>query len=236
MPPYAQFLVDFDRKHSAVVHRNSAGNTRAAVIIETRPQFLLPRVIRNVMCFLGPSWNLHLLCGPYAYGYLRDRLAGWQVGATRLSGDTSRFSIRDYNAILLSPEFWNRLREDKILIFQHDSLLADRTVEDFIDYDYVGAPCGRLDEQYIANGGLSLRTRQVMLACLARFDPEPDEPEDVYFTRAVRRLGASMPDFATACRFCVESVYLGHPFGVHATNRNFHSVEVARRIVDAIRY
>lgn len=64
MFPYADFLLDFERKHGDLTHQNSSENTRAAVIVETRPGFFLPRVIRNVMYFLGPG-------GTYTYSAAR---------------------------------------------------------------------------------------------------------------------------------------------------------------------
>jgi hypothetical protein len=234
--PYAEFLIDFDRKHAAMAHQNCPENTRAAVLVETRPDFFLPKVIRNVMYFLGPRWNLHIICSEYCCGYLQKALPGWNVGITTIPTMGMRLLRSDYRAIKLSPNFWARFREEKVLVFEVDSLFSGPNVEEFISYDFVGAPCGRFDEHYVANGGLSLRTRQVMLDCLSRFSPEPGMPEDVFFTNAVRGLGGAMPDFETATRFSVESFYTAHPVGVHGTDKYYHSVEVAETITRAISY
>jgi hypothetical protein len=235
MYPYAEFLLDFDRKHGSFTHHNSPENTRAAVIVETRPQFFLPKVIRNTMFFLGPRWNLHVFCGELSHDYIQDFLKGWSVRVTKFPG-LFHLSVTHYSGIVTSPSFWSGFAEDKLLIFQSDSILCGPNIEDFIAYDYVGAPCGRFDEQYIANGGLSLRTRRVMLDCVERFRPGDGVPEDVFFTSAVRQMGAAMPDMATACRFAVESLYSEHPVGVHGTDKCFHSTEIAEKITRAIRY
>ncbi len=234
--PYAEFLIDFERKHAELVHQNCPENTRAAVLLETRPNFFLPKVIRNVMYFLGPRWNLHILCGEDSHGYLQEALRGWDVGITKIPGVGIFLSREDQRAIKMSPEFWMRFRESRLLIFETDSLLSGHNVEDFADFDFVGAPCGQPDEEYVANGGLSLRTRQVMLDCLAHFAPEPGIREDIFFTNAVRDLGAAMPDFETATRFSVESWYTAHPVGVHGTDKYYHSAEVAEKITRAIPY
>ena len=76
MFPYANFLLDFERKHGGQTHRNSPENTRAAVIVETRPDFWLPRVIRNVMYFLGPRWNLYVFCREESGAYAQASLPG----------------------------------------------------------------------------------------------------------------------------------------------------------------
>jgi hypothetical protein len=234
--PYAEFLLDFDRKYGDMAHQNCPENTRAAVMVETRPNFFVPKVIRNVMHFLGPRWNLHVVCSEPSYLFLREALAGWEVGLIKRSGLPVKLPRRDYRAMKISTGFWKTFREDKILVFEVDSLLSGSNVEDFIDYDYVGAPCARFDDGYIANGGLSLRTREVMIDCLERFTPGPNVPEDVFFTESARALGAAMPDFETATHFSVESIYTSHPVGVHGTDKYYHGVDVAEKITAAISY
>lgn len=236
MYPYAEFLIDFERRHGDLVHENRPENTCAAVIVETRPLFFLPKVIRNVMYFLGPGWNLYVWCGPLNRDFLHESLPGWGMGLRTVPAQPWRISVNAYNGLLMSPVFWRDFTEEKVLVFQADSLLADGGIERFLGYDLVGAPCRSLDEQYIANGGLSLRSRELMVACTTRFRPAPAEPEDMFFTRRARRLGAALPDFTTACRFSVESHYVGHPVGVHGTDKFFHGVDVAKKITAAIKY
>ena len=235
MYPYGNFLIDFDREHSTLRHQNRAGNKRCAIIVETRPTFFLPKVVRNVMYFLGQGWNLHVLGSRPCLRYVMESLPGWHLSLVEVTKH-SRFTIDEYNKILLSPQLWSTIPEEKVLVFQTDSLLTGPNIEDFAQYDYIGAPCGSFDEQYIANGGLSLRTRQTMLDCVLRHKPEPGEPEDIFFTRAVRLEGGAMPDVKTATRFSVESIYTEHPVGVHGTDKFFHSVDVAERITQAVRY
>jgi Protein of unknown function (DUF5672) len=235
MFPYAEFLIDFDRKHGGMIHCNSPENTRAAVIVETRPLFFLPKVIRNTLFFLGPSWNLHVFCGELSHDYVCESLEGWQVNIVKLPG-IYRLAISDYNTLLTGRPFWDSFREDRLLLFQTDSLLTSPAVEDFRSFDYVGAPCGRFDDQYVANGGLSLRSRRVMQECVSKFRPRGGVAEDIFFTEAVRGIGAVMPDLATATRFAVESLYTAHPFGVHGTDKCFHSIEIAQRITRATQY
>jgi Protein of unknown function (DUF5672) len=234
MYPYAEFLIDFDRKHGAFTHQNTPENARAAVIVEARPFFFLPKVIRNAMFFLGPTWNLHVFCGELSHDFLQTSLRGWNVNVTKFPR-VAHLSVNDYNGILLSPRFWTSFREERILVFQSDSILAGTNVEEFANFDFVGAPCGRFDEEYVANGGLSLRSRRLMLDCL-RLSSKPGVPEDVFFTGAARKLGAKMPDMRTATRFSVESLYTEHPFGVHGTDKCYHPVDVAEKITRAIRY
>jgi hypothetical protein len=236
MFPYANFLLDFERKHAGLTHQNSPKNTRAAVIVETRPSFFLPRVIRNVMYFLGPRWNLYVFSREEAAAYVHGSLPGWEVWYRRVPGSGSRLAIEQYNQLMTFPGFWTSFPESKLLVFQADALLSSPNIDEFIDYDYVGAPFGAFNESYGANGGLSLRTRDVMLECLDRIPYPPGEAEDWYFTEAVRKIGGAIPDFETATRFSVESVYTAHPVGVHGTYQCWHSIEIAHKITQAIPY
>lgn len=77
---------------------------------------------------------------------------------------------------------------EHILIFQSDSMLcanAARSVDDYLEYDFVGAPiASHLGKGY--NGGLSLRKRSSILRVLEEFNweetkKEGDRFEDQWF-------------------------------------------------------
>ena len=235
MEPYAQFLLDFSARHPDTVHLNAPENRKAAVIVETRPHFFLPKVIRNVMFYLGPSWNLYVLTGAPAISYLRDALPDWYFPIDAITPGIS-LPRWHYNALMMTKDFWEFFDEEKVLVFQTDSLLCGDNINDFLDYDLIGAPCGTFDENYYANGGLSLRNRDLMIECIARATPGQYEAEDVFFSNGVRALGGKMADVHTASRFSLESTYTAHPVGVHATDKFMHSDDVARTVVAGTRY
>jgi hypothetical protein len=186
------------------------------------------------MFFLGPSWNLYVFCSEISHDYAQSFLQGWSVRVTKLR--TARLSIEDYSGILTSPTFWQGFTEEKVLVFQTDSILTGSNIDDFMEYDFIGAPCGQFDEQFVVNGGLSLRSRSAMLDVVSRFRLPDGMPEDIFFTGILREIGARMPNLATATRFAVESLYSEHPVGVHGTDKCYHSVEVAEKITRATRY
>lgn len=234
MYPYGEFLLDFDKKHGGLTHSNSAANTRAAILIESRPTYFLPMVLRNTMFFLGPSWNLHIVCGELSEQFIRRTTEAWSISIIKVN-NLYRLTSSQYSALLTARQFWERFTEEKLLIFQCDCILAGSNIDEFIQYDFIGAPAGRFDDQFIINGGLSLRTRSKMIECATRA-AFGGQPEDVFFTQAVRQIGGVLPDFDTACRFSVESIYKDHPVGVHGTDKCYHSVEVAEKIIRAVRY
>jgi len=76
--------------------------------------------------------------------------------------------------------FWEDLDPvEHVLIFQSDSMLcanAARSVDDFFEYDLVGAPIAKdLGTGY--NGGLSLRKRSTILRVLENYDWEATQKE-----------------------------------------------------------
>jgi hypothetical protein len=231
--PYAEALLEFERRHGARVHANRPENLQAAVIVETRPLFFLPHVIKSTMFALGEGWNLHVLCGLHSFEFVRRALAGWTVAIVNMGFEA--LSTAHYSVLLKALPFWQQLRESKILIFQSDTLVCSRNIDEFKEYDYIGAPCGTDGADFVINGGLSLRTRDKMTECI-RSQPPDETAEDIFFSRGLRRLGAKLPSFDTACRFAVESVYIAHPFGVHGTDKTYQSVELAERIARGIRW
>jgi hypothetical protein len=237
MNPYGEALLRFTREHPDFVHDSDGDGKHLALIVETRPSFWLPLVLRNVMYFLGPRWRLCVVCSLQAEFFLRSHTRDWkmQIINTLPNGLLKRPL---YNQLILNGGFWMQFREEKVLMFQTDSLLCRDGVEDYLHYDFIGAPCGDLDGDFVYNGGLSIRNRQMMMDILAEHGEVQgtDIAEDVFFTEQFRKRGARLPDLLTASEFSVESVYRRHPFAVHGTDKYYHNLDTAMRIAAGIRY
>ena len=71
-----------------------------------------------------------------------------------------------YSVLLASTDFWNKLTGDKILLYQEDTCIFKSNIEDFLDYDYVGAPWPKEQNDnslLVGNGGFSLRSKKAMI-------------------------------------------------------------------------
>ncbi|HEX3771249.1 MAG TPA: DUF5672 family protein [Polyangiaceae bacterium] len=231
--PYAQFLIDFDRKHPGFAHQNSPANTKAAVIVENRALFFLPMVVKNVMFFLGAGWNLHVVYGEHSQRYLEEALADADVNGIKLEGLTC-FTRAQRDDLMKSTEFWKLFGEDKVLLFESNSIMCGSHVDEFLLYDFIGAPAGT-PESFGLLGGFSLRARRKLIECIVK-GKDNGEPEAEFFTRMMRQIGAVNPDFRAASRFAVASTYEGHPVGVPYADDCLHGVDVAKAIVANIRY
>ena len=106
-----------------------------------------------------------------------------------------------------------------MLIFQTDTILRKDTVDDFLQYDYVGAPWAQPDLRWfgcleVGNGGLSLRRVDAMLEIVTRF-PSRGGNEDGYFSLMCLKHGYKVPSISEAQKFAVETIFYEDPCGLH---------------------
>ncbi len=128
----------------------------------------------------------------------------------------------DYNRLLTSADFWRAIPFDKILVFQHDSQLLRKGIEDFYEYDFIGAPLYHIPMPAM-NGGLSLRSKDKMIEICEKFPWGPEMGnEDIYFCNHMERVGGRLPDKETAALFSVETIIGFGSLGVHAIDK-WHS-------------
>jgi len=141
-----------------------------------------------------------------------------------------------YSTFLASADFWNKLQGDKILIYQEDSIIFKNNINDFLHWDYIGAPWPRHQTDTpngVGNGGFSLRTRKVMLDVITRktiLDTLPNKstveymtntnsnilPEDVYFSKNIQELGlGKVAPWHVALDFSTETQYNPNSLGGH---------------------
>ena len=227
MYPYGEYLVrNWTKPCPALTFERN--RTKAAAIIEARPDYFLKPVIRNVMAGLGDDWNLHVFCTHPVHAHLSEE---WpEVRYHLFPPEVQRWNGELTNELCSAAYFWMQFHEDQIFYFQLDSLIVGDNLKDFDGYDYIGAPCGTLDANFMINGGSSIRNRDVMMSIAKRYTRRQREPEDNFYTRCCRNIGAKLPDFDTACAFSLESIYKVHPFAVHGTDKGFHDIETAKRV------
>jgi len=165
------------------------------------------------------------------------------------------FHIEMYNGVMKDAEFWRSIgsENDTCLIVQDDGFLMNGAdFERFLEYDYIGAPWvdakdnvylkKYVNPELVGNGGFSLRKVNKMTEICERFDKEKHElfyynineiPEDVYFVKHLKVIGANVAPFEVARKFSVEQVMTVDPVGFHkfwlynapaATERLFKSM------------
>ena len=165
---------------------STTNSSKAAVIIETRFRTNLVPLILHFSTVLGPSWPIKIYTSAESVGLFSSSAALSRylhsgVIQIRILPQTVLFTNSDsVNSFMTKPWLWESLAPaEHILIFQSDSMLcanAARSVEDFFEYDFVGAPIApQIGSGY--NGGLSLRKRSSIMRILENWNWEETQTE-----------------------------------------------------------
>lgn len=133
-------------------------------------------------------------------------------------------NMHDYNKHLTDPKFWaEHCDVDRVLIFQHDSGLLRKGIEEFFDFDYCGAPW--VFQLHGGNGGLSLRNPRIMLHICQQFPYRGmavHGNEDVYFSNIMHEskgCAGLLAPREVCSKFSVESIYQLGTFGWHGIHK-----------------
>ena len=127
-------------------------------------------------------------------------------------------SIHEYNKRLTSLDFWQQFEEENILIIQHDSDILRHGIEEFYQYDYIGAPIKWIDFPAM-NGGFSLRRKSAMINVIKNYHYNGLQNEDLYFCNGLKQLNGNLPTFETAKLFSCETIFNLGSLGYHAIEK-----------------
>lgn len=135
-------------------------------------------------------------------------------------------TVMDYNLCLTNYDFWEACPFDKVLIIQHDSGLLREGIEDFLEWDYVGAPWKF--QEHGGNGGLSLRSRDAMMRIIEKHPYKPiiHGNEDVYFSNFMNSSGCKLAPRDVCSKFSCESIYQLGTLGYHAIEKHLTQNQV----------
>jgi hypothetical protein len=196
------------------------------VLVECRILPHIEFIIRNAIIKLGAKWSHTIVCGNQNYDYMNEICSGISPNIKLIRLDIDNLeAATTYNNLLASLSFWNMFKGDKILIHQEDSCVFKTNIDDFLEFDYIGAPWK--ESQWIkdfglkiavGNGGFSLRTKQVMINAITKVKRPPNSKvnEDIYFARCIynHKLG-SLPTISQAYAFSSEEIVNHQSFGGH---------------------
>ncbi|MDX2001691.1 MAG: DUF5672 family protein [Chitinophagales bacterium] len=136
----------------------------AAVIIETREVSGYGDIVRAHLQYLPKDWHLEVFCSAGNGSFVEKELQGLDYHLTQVVIN----SIKDYNQLLMSTAFWQPLTKyERILMFQTDSAILRIGVEEFLQWDYVGAPWPFRHRG--GNGGFSIRNPKAMIAAIEKY-------------------------------------------------------------------
>ena len=188
-----------------------------AVIVEPRIGENIETIIKTVMYYLEDShkkWGLQIFHGTKNVEQILSITKNWDnVSLVNLGKDN--LTKREYNDMMMTTDFWNKVKGKKILSFQNDSILLKGGIDQFLKYDYIGAPWIKPKEGYfVGNGGLSLRNKDKMIEICKLNDDKSNIPlEDIFFVKNLK--GEGVADIEIAYNFSMEDIFSEHAMGLH---------------------
>lgn len=197
-----------------------------AVLVECRVLPHIEFIIRNAIIKLGTKWSHTIVCGNKNYDYMYEMCSRISPNIKIIRLDVDNLdAATTYNNLLASLSFWNMFKGDKILIHQEDSCVFKTNIDDFLEFDYIGAPWQQSPwlevfglKLAVGNGGFSLRTKQTMINVITKVQRPPNciVNEDSYFGRCIynHKLG-SLPTISQASEFSSEEIVNHESLGGH---------------------
>lgn len=224
-PHWTNYLKQFDLPATHFLDI-SASSSKQCVIVEPRRHPLLILVIKNVMYLLKKyGWGLTIFHGTDNLDYILEGLKGWDPSSfTLISLGKANLTIGEYNYLMKLPNFWSILRSrgcKYALTFETDTLLLNDKIDDFLEWDYIGAPWRQPECRWfgcleVGNGGFCLRNVDTMYNIVAvekfKFGCQS---HDGYFSMACLKLGYKVPPISRAMNFAVETIFHPTPCGLH---------------------
>jgi len=214
----------------------SLNSFNEAVLIEFRKFPHLEFLIRNCILKLGEKWSHTIICGNINYQFIVDICSNISENINIIKVNIDNMIPSEYNKFLTSKSFWSLFEGEKILIYQEDSIMFHNNIQSFLQYDYIGAPFPKYQNDTpnsVGNGGFSLRSKTIMMKILNTvsvkntiFNTSTLEymekqklifpPEDVYYSKNAQELGIGVvADYETASLFSSETVFNEKSLGGH---------------------
>lgn len=203
-------------------------NINEAVLIEYRKLPHLEFLIRNTIFKLGSKWSHTVICGNLNYDWMVQLCSTISNNIKVIKTNYDNLYPHDYSKLLASAEFWNLFNGEKILIYQEDTCIFGNNIDEFLKWDYIGAPWPphhNVNSKNVGNGGFSLRTKKYMLQVINTVSIEQAEynqiyentpPEDVYFSKTmIEKTDGKVADFESGFNFSSECYFNPNSFGSH---------------------
>jgi len=220
-PEWSNYLQKFNKPNSEFFILDNSCVQKFCVIVEPRSMELTILAIKNFLSLLQDKcWGLIFFHGTDNETFIKDKLEGIK-NINYFNINKQNLQENEYNDLLCSQDFWKKIKScgaKHALIFQSDTLLLKNNVDNFLHYDYVGAPwhikwMGMLE---VGNGGLSLRNVDKMLD-ISKYCPRLQymKNEDVYFSYWCIMREFKIAPVDEAKKFSVETVYYESPCGLH---------------------
>lgn len=226
-----EFLIQEHVKYTEYIPSIPKETDYYAVIIEPRLHPDLLTVIKSTLYHLNETdspikWGLQIFHGN-ENKLIVENIKSIINNVVLTNMGVDNLTHEEHSRYMESVGFWKQVKGTKALIFQTDSLLLRSGIDDFLGYDYVGAPWRKPKEnQWVGNGGLSLRSVKKMIEICENNPVNEEILEDIYFMKHMKGVGVA--DIETAMKFSMEDVFSPNPLGVHNPIRHIEPEQLKK--------
>ena len=193
-------------------------NVYSAVIVEFRQHQALKFVLSNFLNNLSDEWEIIIFCGNLNTAFVDNIIAKLESRITKYQLNIDNLLPDEYSKLLMERYIYDNIPTETFLIFQTDSIILKENkdkINQFLKYDYVGAPWNIHSTDDVGNGGLSLRKKSKMLEIIEKDESRKHLPEDLFFAQS-KSVSLYKPLPADALLFSIENYHgNNHPFGCH---------------------
>ena len=193
---------------------------KSIVMMDDRPFSYWQPTLVSAIKYTSSDWGIELFVSKqYDQFALVKKFLDSTGRRTRLNHYDMHFNKKDrhrsINSLLKQETFWETIEAESIFFIQPDGVVCRNGIDEFLEYDYVGAPWAHRPDGLIqGNGGMSLRKRSFMLDCLKNYHKHDNDPEDVYFSNCAKDRGVSA-DLAISKRFGMEAIWSKDSITIH---------------------
>lgn len=207
------------------------------VLIEYRKLPHMEFIIRNTILMLDDEWSHTVVCGYTNHNWMKELCDKISKNIRVIVTKHNKMDRNTYSMMLTKKSFWEMFHGEKLLIYQEDSCIFHNNYQEFLKYDYIGAPwkSNSVFNSYklVGNGGFSLRTKKIMIDICERFPIEKHKksnlsicgtkkwnshllPEDRYFSEVMiqEKIG-NLSSYEDAIKFSEEMKKSEESFGGH---------------------
>jgi hypothetical protein len=202
-----------------------------AVIVEPRLHKYLKPVIDNVIRNINIDTPIQIFHSKINEKFIKDNykneIDNNKIILTKIilnKREMDNLTIQEYNLLLTSLDFWNKINGEYILIFQTDSCFCNHiNTFDFTEfikngYGFIGAPNLKQYPVPRQNGGFSIRRKSLMIKAINANKEKCliSRNEDIYYTKHQKHIVNPAP-YDLAEKFSVEKFYYNNPLALHKT-------------------
>jgi hypothetical protein len=213
-----EYLNEFTKKTKGYKPKLKKDAFYNSIIIENRIVINFEQILKNHIYFLNKNnkdikWGLQIFHSEGNENYIKNIVKDWDnILLTKI--DIENIDKNSHTELLKSLEFWELVKGEIVLNFQIDSLLLRDNIDDFLMYDFIGAPWSKPKEgKFVGNGGLSIRNKEKTIEYLNLHKNEEGVWEDIFFVKYLD--DNNLPDVLEAMKFSVEDIFYPYPVGVH---------------------